>query len=382
MPYFNYDVTTHDSAEAGYWARREFLAAWWSIYGDDDRWMPPDYGRLRRALNPRHNPHLARLEASLVYVEALHRTGVRRSRTDQQEIPLTSVLERPLAAAVSLIDPRRRGKTAHLALAHFGPDAEAFDHLYYHLVETLAARNYHRVIAPVGLSPYLDSGLLVDSWNAWPPLHTPSNPPYVPELVERRWQPFLTGRLFHVAVPPEPPDRSGPAVVRPFDPARLAGDLLPLLIAATENPAAGFPPPDAAEAAFLLWLLGPEGIGLLAQVSGEPAGFVLFGPDTAGRMRAARGGRPLWGRALLALETRFSPKNRFADGRVYFGGVVPDRRGQGIGDQLWRATLAVAAGHAWKTVAVGPVWTEPAASFLAKRGAIARQRYQLYDWHF
>jgi GNAT superfamily N-acetyltransferase len=389
MPYFNYQVHEVHVAAAGYSALRQFIQAWWAIYRDDDRWTPPEYGQFRRELNPRRNEHLARLDATLIHLDAMHRTGVSRSRTDQQEIPLTSVFERPMAAAVGVIDPRRRGKTAHLALPHLRPDREAWDRLYYHLVETLSAKNYHRVVGPVGLSPHLGSGLLVDSWDEWPPLHTPANPPYAPELVERRLQTLQTGRLYHAAVPPNPwPLSPGRAAIRAFEPGRLATDLRPLLVAATDNPAAGFPPPDEAEAAYILRLLRPKTLtGFLAEVDYAPVGFVLLGPDTAGRLRAVRGGRPLWGRALLHLETRFFGKNRVSRGRIYYGAVLPEWRGQGIGRRLWQRTLGEAAARGWESLSVGPVWLDangasPAAAFLEKQGAVARQTYKLYEWSF
>ena len=123
MPYFNYSLHAPPAAGASFWERRTFVHAWWAIAREDERWTPPRYGALRRELDPRRNDHLARLEAALLRVEALYRTGVRRSRTDQQEIPLTSVLERPLAAAVALIDPRRAGRAAHLGLLQLADDA-------------------------------------------------------------------------------------------------------------------------------------------------------------------------------------------------------------------------------------------------------------------
>ena len=386
MPYFNYEINAHAAAEAGYWGRRDFVRAWWAIAHDDDRWTPPAYGRLRRELDPRHNTHLARLAATLINVSALQRTGVRRSRTDQQEIPLTSVLERPLAAAVAVIDPRRKGTTAHLALPHFSRDAGAFARLYAYLVEELAAQRYHRLVAPVGLSPHLGSGLLVDSWGDWPPWHTPGNPPYVPELIERRLRPFQTGRLFHAPVSPPGIESPGPAAIGPLEPARLAGDLLPLLVAATANPVAAFPPPDAPEAAFLLRQLPPETRGFLAEIDGAPVGFVLLGPDTAGLLRAARGGRPLWGRAYLHAVARFPGWHQVTAGRIFFGAVADEWRGQGVGRQLWGRALRQADDSGWATLSIGPIWFSgelpPAAIFLERRGAVARQTYQLFEGTF
>jgi GNAT superfamily N-acetyltransferase len=180
----------------------------------------------------------------------------------------------------------------------------------------------------------------------------------------------------------------GPASVRLFDPARLATDLRPLLVAATDNPVAGFPPPDEAEAAFILRQLRLETLtGLLAEIDYVPVGFFLLGPDTAGRLRAARGGRPLWGRALLQLETRFFPKNRVSSGRLYFGAVLPEQRGQWIGRQLWGRALSEAAAQGWESLAVGPIWLpgkgeSPTVAFLERQGAVARQAYRLYEWSF
>ena len=385
MPYFNYTLHAVDASQASYWERRAFIQAWWAIAKEDSRWTPPLYSSLRRELNPQANALLARLGASLIYIDALHRTGVRRSRTDQQEIPLTSVLERPLAAAVAMIDPRRKGKTAHLGLLHLATDREAFDRLTYYLVETLSGEGYRRFIGPVGLSPHLGSGILVDSWDARPPRHTPANPPYLPEAIERRLNVLQTGRLYHVAVTGQMEEEEAgvPPAVRPFDVGRLAGDLLPLLVAATENPVAGFPPPDATEAAFLLRQIGPSATGGLVERDGAPVGFVLLAPDDAGRLRAARGGRPLWGRAWLALSGRRPSRA----GRLMFGAVVPQARGQGIGRQLWAWAVAEGRARGWATLTVGPVWLpqqgeSAAAAFLARRGAVARQTYRLYETTF
>ncbi|MCW5865275.1 MAG: hypothetical protein KIT52_19460, partial [Anaerolineae bacterium] len=282
MPYFNYDVHAVDAGAASWWERRAFAGAWWALGREDDRWTPPRYTAFRRELNPAHNDYLARQAARLVTIDALHRTGVSRSRTDQQEIPLTSVLERPLVAALAAADPRRRDQTAHLGLLHTAGDAEALERLFDYLTETLGEDDTHRIIGPVGLSPHLGGGVLADAWDAAPPQHTPTNPPYLPEMLERDAGVLQTGRLYAVDVAGGYPAGGWGEVngvtVEAFAVARLAEDLLPLLIAATENPVAGFPPPDAAEAAFLLRQAGPGAVGGLAVVAGAPAGFVLLAP--------------------------------------------------------------------------------------------------------
>ena len=391
MPYFNYSLHAADTADASFWERRTFVNAWWKIGSEDERWTPPPYSALRRALDAHHNDHLARLGAALIRVEALYRTGVRRARTDQQEIPLTSVLERPLAVALALLDPRRRDRVAHLSLLQLADDAEAFDRLYYHLVEELSNAEIHRIVGPVGLSPHLGRGALADSWDAWPPQHTPTNPPYLPEMLARRGRVAQVGRLYEVVVGEgAQEDAAIPAAIRAFDVARLAGDLLPLLAAATDD-GSGFAPPDAAEAAYLLRAVGPGAVGGLAERDGAPVGFVLLAPDEAGRLRAARGGRPLWGRAALAL----GGGRPVAAGRLLFGGVLPAWRGQGVGSVLWGWALAAARARGWRSLTIGPIWSPrrtsrvpaadppPAATaFLLARGAAARQTYHLYEWSF
>ena len=391
MPFFNYTLHAADANAVSFWERRAFVNAWWAIGREDERWTPPPHGAFGRELDTRRNGHLARLGAALIRVEALYRTGVRRSRTDQQEIPLTSVLERPLATALALLDPRRRDRAAHLALLKLADDAEAFDRLYYHLVEILSEAEIHRIVGPVGLSPHLGRGALVDAWDAWPPQHTPTNPPYLPEMLARRGRVAQVGRLYEVAVGEgAQEDAAIPAAIRAFDVARLAGDLLPLLAAATDD-GSGFAPPDAAEAAYLLRAVGPGAVGGLAERDGAPVGFVLLAPDAAGRLRAARGGRPLWGRAALAL----GGGRPVAAGRLLFGGVLPAWRGQGVGSVLWGWALAAARARGWRSLTIGPIWSPrrtsrvpaadppPAATaFLLARGAAARQTYHLYEWSF
>ena len=386
MPYFNYRIQAVDATTAGRSGRRGFLHTWWSLYRDDDRWAPPDYAQLLRDLDPRHTKHLSRLEASFVHVDALRRTGVRSARNDQQEIPLVSLLERPLAATVVLIDRRRADHTASLALLKLGNDGQAIEKLIDYLVDDLPRRGIERIIGPTGLSPCLGSGLLVDGWDEWPPFQTPSNPPYVPELLERHMRPAQSGRLFHAAIPAELVTTTpGPANLKPFDPVRLAGDLLPLFIGAAENRIADLPLPDATEVAFMLRQLERSAVaGYLAEMDGSPVGFVLLGADTAARLRLAHGGRPLWGRALLKLVTRSYGKSRVSNGRIHFCAVLPEWRGRGIGRQLWQNALAHGRDCGWKSLSAGPIWLPlqgalPASAFLESMGASAGQTYRLYE---
>lgn len=370
MPYFNYRLTITPAAEASLWQRREWLHAWWSIYADDPRWTPPDYRRLARELQPRHNPHLARLRPLLVSVEALYRTGLRTARQDQP-VPLSSILERPLAAAVGLYDPRRDDRTGYLALLQTANDREALERLVDGVGDALRPYGVRRILASTGLSPHIGSGIQTDAWDSLPPVGAPSNPPYLPELLTDLTQPHQTGELYRIMVPPDAPATSGPATLRPLDPQHLAGDLLSLWTATAEADGGSFPPPDEAEAAFILRGMGASSLGgWVAETGGRPVGFVLLGPDTATALRRAEGGRRPYRRPLLAAERALRTPTA---GRLFAGGVLPDRRRLGIGRQLWAAALATGLEQGWDRLSIGPVWSESAAGFLAAQGATVVQ---------
>jgi GNAT superfamily N-acetyltransferase len=203
----------------------------------------------------------------------------------------------------------------------------------------------------------------------------------VPDVLQTSLEAIHTTQLYQIALTASAPSTSalpvsGPAQLVPLDPARLAGDLLPLLAASLSSDAL-FPAPDADEAAFLLaWWGRYPLVGWLALRDGAPVGFVLVQPDLARLMRWAKGGRPLWRRNWLAWRRRVS---RGRAGCILAAGVLPAWRGQGIGDQLWRQTLAYAAAQGWQSLTFGPLEPESeAARFLSARGATAQQRYALY----
>lgn len=372
--YFNHD--TH-SAESR-WERRGFVRRWWRLNRADRRWTPPDYRMLCRALVAQQDGHLQRGPLALIWVEAL--PGRPRRPDEPLRGMAVGMMEEPVAAAVVMADPRRRDRTAYLALPACANDEESLDRLLAAAQEHAWSLGCDRLLGPVGLSPYLQAGALCDHFHRAPPLYTPYNPPYLPDVLQTSLDAIRMTQLYQVAVsapaPSAPPPAAvGPAQLVPLDPARLAGDLLPLF-AATLAEGADFPPPDAAEAAFLLawWGCYPLA-GWLALADATPAGYVLHQPDLAPLLRRADGGRGWWRRGWLAWR-RTRPVDA---GRLLAGGVLPAWRGRGIGSQLWQQTLADAAAQGWQTLTLGPLDPQgQAAVFFAARGAIAQQRYALY----
>ncbi len=378
--YFNFRV---ESAE-GYWGRAGFLRKWWRIYADDSRWAPPAWSRLRQAMVSRQFAHLERSRPHYIVVEALPRRG--KANAGSQSFPNINqgiTMEEPVAAAVVLIDPRRTDSTAHLAMLHAANNRESLERLLQAVQEQVGHEGIRRVVLPVGLSPYLGTGVLQDHFHRDPPLHAPYAPPYVPELFSMVCRPLGRSLLYTMDAGADRDGRSavaGQAVIRPLDPARLAGDLLPLFIQSA--PAwAEFPLPDGAEAQFLLWwILRRPALAWVAEVDGEVVGFLLAQPDGSGPLRRTRGGRSLLGRLLLqCLELR-QPRSV----RVLFMGVDDDYRRRGIGRQLWQQMLAAGPATGWERVTAGPLpsTARAGAGFLKSLGLSSRETYLLHRYDF
>jgi GNAT superfamily N-acetyltransferase len=355
---------------------RAFMQRWWPLYADDSRWTPPFYPLARWALRPDRNPHLARFQPLFVYVEALPRRQPQRSADPQQTAFSTSLFEIPTAAAVVLTDPRRHDGTAYLALARWINDPASVRAMFNFLPEQLAETRLRRLVGPTGLAPSWGGGLLVDHWDRWPPQDTPYNPPYLPELLARG-QPAGHCHLFHLPVSDSGTMVDGPAELVSLPPKRMVEVVPPLLVAATD-PRPELLPPDELEAAFLLrWLNLGEAQLWVAQVEDRPVGFVALGPDWAGRLRRARGGRKWLWRAWLAATSRLA----VPQGRILAGGVLPDWRGQGIGRQLLAQATRAAGDQGWRQITIGPLAGDSrAARFLGQAGAAAGQRYELRKW--
>lgn len=214
------------------WDRWAFVHNWWRIEGRDERLAPPHYPLLRRELEPGRNPHLARMEPQFVYVEAF-------SRSQGQEEGLVfgpgmiglQSFEIPLAAGIGLIDPRRKDQTAYLAMLRCANDKESLERLLDALAGEFQRAGCTRLIGPVGLSPHLGSGMLLDGWDQLPPLFTPYNPPFLPEISGSLFQPLRELVLYRISGTEE--EKTSIVLERgleitTIEPERLVQDLFPV----------------------------------------------------------------------------------------------------------------------------------------------------------
>jgi GNAT superfamily N-acetyltransferase len=379
VSYFNYrDSLAENSRE-----RSAFIANWWRIYADDLRWVPPYFPLLKRELEPRFNPHLARLQPIYLSVTAVQRHG----RTREWEpgawmrggVDFQPLFNLPVAAGIVLRDPRRKDGAGYLALLNSINDGESLEHLLESCAEQSHRMGLRKLIGPTGISPHLYNGALVDCWDRLPPFNTPYNPPYLPDLLRERLSLAGISNLYHLDVSAQDVFPAGPSQVElvPIKPERLEDEYLPLFAAGCPAQA-GIQPPDHEEAAFLLRWLKPLPLqAWLALKSGQPAGFALYGPDLASRFKQASGGRSLARRAWLKIMAS-RPTER---GRLYFAGVLPEQRGQGIGNLLLKQVLCSAEELGWRGLNAGPLPEDSEGStFLRHRGAQPIQNYHLFQW--
>lgn len=373
--YFNYQKYIADS----YWDRRYFVRRWWSLQREDKRWSPPYFAALHPLLHPQREPHMARLGAEFVRMEGL----VRRAATG---VAGSAMLDSTLATALLLLDPQRTDPAAYLSHFHNVNDIDSIETFFYYLSEKVGEWGTQKMIGPCILSPHLQCGALIDSFDRPPPIYTPYNAPYLPELLQNSMRPVEERRLYYIEVPPRhalsadaSTFSSGPAQLTPLEPTRLARSLLPLFQAACSTSAL-FPAPDKLEAAFLLrQIMHMPTMAWVARIQHQPVGFILLQPDLGQTLRRANGGRNWLWRSWLTWRSG----RPAAEGRVLFAGVLPTWRRRGIGRQLLQQALLTAANRGWRSLTVGPLAEQqPGATLLRSVGATARQRYQIYETNF
>ena len=328
--------------------------------------------------------HLERSRPHYMVVEALPRR--RQANVSDQPFPNINqgiMMGEPVAAAAVLIDPRRTDSTAHLAMLHAANSRESLERFLHAVQEQVGHEGIRRVVLPVGLSPYLGTGVLQSHFHREPPLHAPYAPPYVPDLFATVCLPLGRSLLYTIeadAYRDGPVAVPGPAVIHPLDPNRLAADLLPLFTQ-TVPAWAEFPLPDGPEAQFLLWwILRRPALAWMAEVDGKAVGYLLAQPDGSSPLRRSRGGRSLLGRVLLQCFELRQPRSV----RILFMGVDPDYRRRGIGRQLWQQMLSAGPANGWEAVTAGPLPSTARAGsgFLKAIGFSSRETYLLHRYDF
>jgi ribosomal protein S18 acetylase RimI-like enzyme len=367
----------YDQAKSGL-DRWGFLRTWWRLYAQERQWAAPYYPAIKEALDAGRNFHLKRLAPRLVCLRGVTRKQPQPARNGEvlANLGWGITAEASLCCALLTYDRRRSDGSAYLALLHSHNTLSGLEGLLEFAAKELAPLGARRILGPVGISPYLYSGVLANLWNQTPPIYAAYNPPFLPELMAQVMEPASTQQMYQMAVATTPgAEITSQATLEPLDAQRLTGDLLALLEAACQT-LDGFPPPDVLEAGYLLSQIRRwPNWGWLAKVDGHPAGFILLQPEVSALLQRTRGGRTLRQRLTLML-LRGQPVH---DGRVIFGGVAPAYRGQGVARQLWQQAMRFARSQGWDSLSVGPLSEDgPGARFCASLGGQPKQQYLMF----
>ncbi|NPV66498.1 MAG: GNAT family N-acetyltransferase [Anaerolineae bacterium] len=322
----------------------------WKVYANDPHWVPPLVSMRREKLNPQHNPMTNYLDI---------------------EYFLAWRGAEPVGCIAAFINPRHN-EYHHEHIGWFGlfdvlDDREAAHALLQTAEEWVRAKGYDAIRGPASFGDMDEFGLQVDFFDSPHVLLYPHNPPYYKTYIEERGykgvMDLLSYRIAAEAmrganVPEkiirvmEKQKKRRNIILRNPDLKHFDADLDMLYRMYTNawKDNWGFVPPSREELYALFnqfkRFLQPDFI-FIAEINGEPAGFIMLFPDLNQAIKHARP-HPDTPEFLTLLKVlwhwKVRPKvNRT---RVPFLGVIDKYHGTGIDAMLYMAVVepAVRAG--------------------------------------
>ncbi|HEY9225090.1 MAG TPA: hypothetical protein VIP11_00500 [Gemmatimonadaceae bacterium] len=309
---------------------RRFVDLPWKIYDPNDhpQWVPPLRIAVRDALDPR-NPFYKEADRRLFI--AL-RDGVPVGRIAAIENRAHNAFHDDRVGFFGFFECRR--------------DPEAAASLFTAAETWLAARGLDTMRGPVNPSTNHECGLLVDGFDQHPMIMTTWNPRYYSELVESSGFTkakdllayFFPGQGANVI---ELPERYRALAERALRGRKLVFRDIDLKVFDAEvgrcweiyNAAWeknwGFVPMSHEsflhEAKVLKYIINPQ-FAFMAEVDGEPAGFMIIVPDLHHTFKAIGNGRLL----PTGLFKLLRAKSRLRSGRVMILGAKAEYRNRGI----------------------------------------------------
>ena len=262
-------------------------------------------------------------------------------------------------------------------------------------VEVWAKENgMDRVIGPFGFSDKDPQGLQIEGFEHLPVIATPTNPDWLPPMVEAcgygKFEDMVSYRMDIPAELPAVYHAIGDRCLRNQGlhrvPLRTKRALRPWvvpvlrLVNATYGDLLGFAPMSEAEmqalAAKYMFILDPQLVQLIADANNEPAAFVIASPDMSeGFVRANGKLLPLgWWHILRAMK-----RSKQMD--LLLGAVRPDLQGRGLTAALGVALLEVARQRGFTHLDSHLVMERNTRmrAELERLGAVIWKRYRVYQ---
>ncbi len=312
--------------------RDAFIEFPWSIYVNDPVWVPPLILERKEFLDQRKHPFFKHGAAALFLAR---RTGELVGRIMASDDPNYNAIHGSNVGCFGLFECI--------------DDRDVAAALFEVAAGWLRARGRDEIMGPIDYSTNYVCALLVRGFEHPPMILTSHNPPYYTELIEswgfRKAMDFYAWWFAQPARAAKRLRRLAAAlkerrnlIIRYANLKNIAGESKRLREIYNEawQKNWGFVPFTAAEFDFMTKELKPiveAEFTLIAEVDGEPAGFLLCVPDINVALRYANGRLMRYG-FPLGLAKLLYYKRRIKTVRVVALGVVPKYRRHGVGEML------------------------------------------------
>ncbi|MFZ1218814.1 MAG: GNAT family N-acetyltransferase [Chthoniobacterales bacterium] len=309
----------------------EFIRFPWRIYANDPAWVPPLIIERKEFLSRKH-PFFAHGDAALF----LARSGAK-------------IVGRIMASDDPNYNAIHDTNTGCFGMFDSIDDQEVANALFDAAEGWVRGKGRTEIMGPIDYSTNYLCGLLIHGFEHPPTLLTSHNPPYYAALIER-WGFEKTMDLYAwwFSDPKEAAARlrrlmsrmknRQPAVLRQADTKNLdaEGQRIRAIYNQAWSKNWGFVPFSEAEMAYMTKELKPivePELTLLAEVDGEPLGFILAVRDINVALQKING-RLTWFGLPIGLAKLLYYKNRIKRYRLIALGVVEKYRRHGIAEAL------------------------------------------------
>lgn len=314
--------------------RDAFIEFQWQIYRDDPAWVPPLILERKEFLDQKKHPFFEHGAAALFL-----------ARRD------TEIVGRIMASDDPNYNALHSSNVGCFGLFESINDGAVATALFHAAMGWLRARGRDEIMGPIDYSTNYTCGLLIDGFQYSPMVLTLHNPSYYPALLEANG--FEKVMDFFAWWFDDPADAAArlrrlakrlkdrhAIHIRSVDLSRrgLAAESQRLRFIYNEawRNNWGFVPFTEREFAHLAKELKPIAdpkLTLVAEIDGEPAGFILGMADIHAAIRHANG-RLTWFGLPIGLAKLLYYKRRIKTGRLIALGVVPKYRRHGVAEML------------------------------------------------
>jgi len=316
------------------------------LYREYENWVPPIYADEWRSNDSRHNPAL----------------------THSDVVRVLASLNGQLVGRVMGIINRKHNDQNNEQTARFFQldcvDDASVAHALLQFVEQWAKRHrMNKIIGPFGFSDKDPQGAQIEGFEYLPVIATPTNPPYLPGLIEGEgYEKEIDCVSYQISLPEQIPH----AIERVFrrisrnpklklvecsTKRQIKPHIVPALqlVNETFTGLLGFTPMSDQEINKLsrqyLPILDPEFLKMVTDEKGRIAGFIVAIPDISRGIKEAKG--KLWPFGFLRILAAQKKSDQLD---LLLGAVHPELRGIGIDVLLGKALIESAIRRKFKTL--------------------------------